>query len=286
MPDKAQPRATPETSPERLRAEQAASYQAEDFGRFFACTERLAERCLGYARSYEYHRHRVLHLLARRVPDVAFVQIGGMDGKRFDPIYPFVKHYRWQGVILEPLPDLFETLTANYVGSTGVTLVNAALADADGERTMFRVRRQAVLDGAVPLWAEGIASLFPDRNALGGRGVPPELHAALCRHAEAETVRCLTLRSLIERCGIRHLDLLQIDAEGCELLILRQVDWERWRPKMIHLEHWALPPTERGELLGMLGARGYIMRMSESDVLTLDPDLHAACTADNDGWSC
>jgi hypothetical protein len=63
---------------------------------------------------------RDLHALAHRKPDLFFLQICGMDGKRFDPIYAFVKHYRWKGIILEPLPDLFEALAANYAGSEGV----------------------------------------------------------------------------------------------------------------------------------------------------------------------
>ena len=58
--------------------------------------------------------------MAHRKPDLFFLQICGMDGKRFDPIYAFVKHYRWKGIILEPLPDLFEALAANYAGSEGV----------------------------------------------------------------------------------------------------------------------------------------------------------------------
>ena len=274
-----------ESSADRLRAEQSASFQAEDFGRFFACTRHLAEVSPGYARSYEFHVHCVLHALAHREPDLFFLQVGGMDGKRFDPIYAFVKHYRWKGIILEPLPDLFEALAANYAGNEGVVLVNAALTDSDGEHEMFRVRRQAVLDGVVPLWAEGLSSLFPDRNALGGRGVSPDLHAALRRHMQVERVKGLTLRSLAERWPMPRLDLLQVDAEGCELQILRQVDWRVHRPKAVHLEHWALPVEERGELLGMLGQQDYILRMSEADVLAVDRDLYGACSIEA-GWSC
>ena len=147
--------------PTGSRAKQSASFQAEDFKRFFVCTRRLAEVCPDYAASYEFHVHGVLHALARVEPDLFFLQVGGMDGKRFDPIYAFVKHYRWKGIILEPLPDLFETLAANYAGTERVILVNAALTDRDGEHEMFRVQRQAVLDGVVPLWAEGLSPPFP-----------------------------------------------------------------------------------------------------------------------------
>jgi FkbM family methyltransferase len=274
-----------ESRPDWVRAEQSTSFQAEDFGRFFACTQHLAELHPGYAQSYEFYVHRVLHALANREPDLFFLQIGGMDGKRFDPIYAFVKHYRWKGIILEPLADLFEALAANYAGNEGVTLVNAALTDSDGEHEMLRVRRQAVLDGLVPVWVEGLSSFLPNRNALGGCGVSPDLHATLCRHMQVESVMCLTLRSLAERYEIPRIDLLQVDAEGCELQILQQMDWSVYRPMVVQLEHWALPAEERGELLGILGKQEYVLRMSEADVLAVDQNLYKACSSEA-GWSC
>jgi FkbM family methyltransferase len=274
-----------QSDPGRLRAERSACYEAENFARYFALSERLAEVCQGYARSYEFWVHTVLYALARREPDLFFLQVGAMDGKRFDPIYAFVKNYGWTGLLLEPLPDLFEALAANYAGSENVILVNAALTEADGERDMVRVRRRAVMDGSVPVWTEGLGSFFPERNALGGTGVGPELHAAILGHAQRERVACLTLRSLAASYGLPRLDLLQVDAEGSELEILRQVVRCGYRPRVIHLEHWALPARERGELLGLLGEHGYRMRLSESDVMAVDPDLQAAIEAQT-GWPC
>jgi hypothetical protein len=56
-------------------------------------------------------------------------------------------------------------------------------------------------------------------------------------------------------------------------------------PRVIHFEHWALPAKERGELLGLLGERGYRMRMSEVDVLAVDAGLQATID-DGLGWPC
>ena len=150
---------------------------------------------------------------------------------------------------------------------------------------MLRVRRQAALDGAVPLWAEGLGTLHPERNALGGIGVGAELHAALLSHAQREPVSCLTLASLAELHMVPAIDLLQVDAEGCELDILRQVDRGGHRPMMVHLEYWTLPPQERRELLGLLVDGGYFVRMGESDVMGISPALKGAVDAAI-GWSC
>lgn len=272
-------------SAEDLRSEQIGCFETEDFGRYFALSERLAVVSPGYARSYEFWLQTALHTLERTTPGLVFLQVGGMDGKRFDPVYAFVKHYGWRGLILEPLADLFAALSANYRGSVGVTLVQAAMTDRDGRRDMVRVDRVAAADGRVPVWAEGLGSFFPERNALGGVGVEPDLHAALLRHSRHEPVDCITLRSLVERWGLPRLDLLQVDAEGCELEVLRQVDRQGFRPRVVHLEHWALSGHEKGELLGLLGERGYSLRMSESDVLAIDAPLRTAIEA-GIGWPC
>ena len=261
---------------EALRREQAESYEREDFAVCFAAGERLAEADPGYGRSYAHYLHTVLHALARLAPDMRFLQVGGMDGKRFDPVYAFVKHYRWAGVVLEPLPDLFAALRANYADAPQVSLVNAALMQSDGTQEMLRVDRGAAQAGAVPDWAEGLGSFHPERNALGGVGVDPELHATLLRHSVREAVTCLTLRSVAERCGLARIDLVQVDAEGCELEVLRQVMDGGYAPLVIQLEHWALSPRERGAVLGVLGERGYFVRMGESDVLAVDASVRAA----------
>lgn len=270
---------------EHIRSEQVARFGDEDFGRYFALSNRLAAVSVGYAQSYEFWLQTVLHTLARLEPSLTVLQVGGMDGKRYDPVYAFIKHYCWKSFILEPLPDLFEALSKNYAGFDKVTLINAALADTDGPRTMLRVRREAVLEGAVPLWAEGLGTLHPERNALGGVGVGADLHSALLGHAQHEEVACITLASLIERYAIPAFDLLQVDAEGCELDILRQVDRGRHKPMMVHLEFWALPPAERRELLGLLADWGYFARMGESDVMGISPALKMAVDAAL-GWVC
>ncbi len=262
-----------------LRRTQAEAYEREDFAACFAADERLAAADPAYGRSYVHVMQKVLHALARTVTDVRFLQVGGMDGKRFDPVYAFVKHYRWSGVILEPLEDLFAALTANYADSPQVTPLNAALMASDGKREITRVSRAASRSGVVPDWAEGLGSFHPERNALGGVGVEASLHAALLRHSARETVSCLTLRSVADTCGLDRLDLLQVDAEGCELDVMRQVVGEGYRPRVIQLEHWALPDGERDALLSVLHSLGYRVLMGEADLLATDAAWSAAA-----GW--
>ncbi len=260
------PAATPDAIA-ALRLAQATAYDQEDFAACFIADERLAAADPGYAGSYVHQMQKVLHALARTTPDLRFLQVGGMDGKRFDPIYAFVKHYRWSGVIMEPLPDLFAALAQNYADAPQVTLLNAALMEFDGTRDITRVTRAASRSGAVPDWAEGLGSFHPDRNALGGIGIDADLHAVLRQHTVRETVGCLTLASVAERTRLDRMDLLQVDAEGCELGILRQVIDGGYKPRVIQLEHWALPEGERDTLQELMRESGYSVSMSEADLL-------------------
>ena len=170
-----------------LRRAQATAYNQEDFAACFAADDRLAIADPAYAQSYVHQMQKTLHALARTTPDLRFLQIGGMDGKRFDPIYAFVKHYRWSGVILEPLPDLFAALTQNYADAPQVTLLNAALMDFDGTREITRVsreprrvpiRRGSRLGGRPGLLPSGPQRVGRRRHRCGPARGPAAAHGA------------------------------------------------------------------------------------------------------------
>src|SRR5262245_11123069 len=113
---------------------------------------------------------------------VTFLQVGANDGLRNDPIREFVVRDRWSGLLVEPLPDVFEMLQRNYRHVQGgrLVFVNAAVSDADGDALSFwtfrddflrtlpleaRLEhlRQSSFDREVPLELVGDR---PDRDAL------------------------------------------------------------------------------------------------------------------------
>ena len=52
--------------------------------------------------------------IQNEVNDPFVMVVGAMDGRMFDPIYPYVYKYHWKGLFIEPLPDLFEKLKKVY----------------------------------------------------------------------------------------------------------------------------------------------------------------------------
>ena len=50
----------------------------------------------------------------RRRPDFTFLQVGAFDGRTDDPIYPLVEEFGIRGIVVEPQPEMLETLRASY----------------------------------------------------------------------------------------------------------------------------------------------------------------------------
>jgi len=198
---------------------------------------------------------------------VFFVQIGAMDGVSFDPIHPLVTELGWAGLLVEPLPDHFERLKANYAGVRGMRFENCAVADHTGTVDLHRIPPEVVERGDLPDWANGVSSLFNNRNVLGGRKATPEDWAVIQRERIAEPVACMTLPDLLQHHDIKHIDLLQIDTEGADWMVLRQVPFETLRPAVIHMEHYNLPDDERHQAIDLLLKWEYAIRADHKDLL-------------------
>jgi FkbM family methyltransferase len=188
-----------------------------------------------------------------------FVQIGANDGKQHDPISSYVRYYQWRGVLVEPVKDYYDELVENYRDCPNLKFVNAAISAEEGTTTIYRVdpaRRD------LPKWRQGIASLQEDHHRRSG--TPDDAMIS-------EEVPCLPLMKLLANHQIGSLDLLQIDAEGCDIEIVRSLDFSRIRPKIIHFEHRLSHKVHKREdlegVLGMLVSGGYNIFINQDDCL-------------------
>lgn len=68
--------------------------------------------------------------------------------------------------------------------------------------------------------------------------VPSNLNAPDFKGQDVVTVNMDTLNHILEDCKFPRLDLLTIDVEGHELEVLKGIDLDRWRPKIIVAEAW------------------------------------------------
>ena len=200
--------------------------------------------------------------LARDGPVFA-VQIGANDGISNDPIRTFIERYGWQALLVEPLPDIFARLEQNYRGFSGVRLANCAIGP-EGPLTLYRV--QAEVGNRFP-WLHELASF--DRDVVLRHQV---FFPDLARYVVEEKVPCLPFSTLMERHDATGIDALVVDTEGYDFEILRQVDFKRYRPRIVLYEHKHLSPEIRAEAASFLASAGYATIPEEYDTLGLLQD--------------
>lgn len=215
---------------------------------------------LGYRISRTTEMHPLDTVIRSRLhPGFFFVQVGANDGKQFDPIRDYVRYFQWKGILIEPVADYFSELKINYADCPNLKFLNTAIADHEGTVTIYRVNP---LDKSLPKWKQGIASLHKDHHLRSGTSNDAMI---------AEQVPCLPLMSLLDRYHVSSLDLLQIDAEGCDLDIIKSLDFSRIVPKILHFEHRLGDKVHSqaafSEVMGMLVAKGYNLFVNQTDCL-------------------
>ncbi len=198
--------------------------------------------------------------------DVVFVQIGSCDGKAGDPLRAHVLERQWRGIVVEPVPGNFERLRKNYSDCPGVVCRNAALAAEAGTCTFYCVDAPAGV--TLPEWTREIGSL--DRNHLvkHARGLLPEVE----QYITPIEVPCVDFNTLLEDADLERIDLLHTDVEGFDLEVLKQVDFTRWRPKLVLFEVFHMTQPERTEALGLLRNAGYEIVEGDMNVLAVRQD--------------
>lgn len=177
--------------------------------------------------------------LGRRVGRATFVQVGSHDGVSNDPLFETVRRHRWRGVLVEPMPEPFARLRANYaaaLGLDGLAFENAAVGRSEGTIELFVARRA---DGDPP-WVSQLAS--SDRQVLLRHA--DEL-ADLDRRVSAVRVPSVRLPTLVARHRLERIDVLHVDAEGADLSVLEQIDLgAAWAPAAIVFEKKHLDPGQ------------------------------------------
>lgn len=199
--------------------------------------------------------------LQKRQSDIFFIQIGAMDGKTHDPIFNLVQSFCWRGILVEPMKDHFEKLKENYAGCEGLIFENAAISESSGTGTMYRIPTQTVHDKKLPQWGLQASSFFSDRNALAFDDIKP--------HVIQETVTCLSLHDLLVKHDVKDIHVLQVDAEGYDYHILRQLDFKKFRPAIINLEIVNMTPSEIGNCKQLLDKHQYLYAKAGYDLLAV-----------------
>jgi FkbM family methyltransferase len=195
--------------------------------------------------------NRLLRAFAREYPEAFFVEVGANDGQEDDQLRPYILKRAWRGIMVEPVPWIFERLRANYGHLDRVELVNVAIADQDGKLPFYHMA-QAAEGERVPPWYHTIGSFSRDAVLGHARQI-----GDLERRIVETEVPTLRFDSLLARNGAPRVDLLLTDTEGHDWEIIRSIDLAAHRPRLVVYEHYHLPVVTREERRAHMEAAGY-----------------------------
>jgi len=196
--------------------------------------------------------------ISQQKKPVQFLQVGAMDGVSYDPIHPFIRNFGWHGVLVEPLPDMLERTRNNYQGCTGLVFENVAITEQVETKSLHRIAPEVIVKHKLPDWLKGM-STFSDTKLKDYQ-----------QYVTVEEVQCIPLMALIERNALPSIDVFQIDTEGYDYTVFKQLDFSKFRPTIINLEIVNLNVDELQSLERDLFAQDYVFYRYEFDMIAMD----------------
>ena len=187
------------------------------------------------------------------------ILVGANDGISHDNLFSFLQKRNCTGIAFEPDSFSFGKLVENFKIFPGIKLVNKAIHDKLKEMVLYKVD-PAKLD-KLPEWASGIGSLDPDHHLRSG--IPGDTIIE-------ETVKAGRLMDLLrDDYNETAVDLLQVDVEGYDHEIIRQVDFNKLQPLIIRFEYANLSEEDTVTVIRLLKQNGYYCFYEDTDVVAV-----------------
>jgi FkbM family methyltransferase len=198
----------------------------------------------------------VLEFQYARTRNFQVMVIGAYDGVENDPIGNFILRHECSGIFVEPQPAVFARLQENLRERPAFQFINAAVDASSGTREFFHVRSG---HPAFPAWTEQLASFDKSHIEKHEQLVP-----GLSGHIESFMVPTVSFADLLDQVRVRAIDVLQIDAEGCDALLLTWFPFDRLKPAVIHFEIAHMSPADLQATRTRLSGHGYRLFATES----------------------
>ncbi len=194
-----------------------------------------------------------MEFFGRAYPNAWFIQVGANDGALYDPLRREILKHNWAGIMIEPVPDVFQRLGENYRAYDRIALENVAIASSEGQQAFYHIARVADPKAeGLPVWYAALGSFHKD-VILSHRDLIPDID----RRLVTRMVPCTTLEALCRKHGMDKVDLIQIDTEGHDFEVIKLIDFARLEPRVVLYEHHHLSNADRLACRKYLAARGF-----------------------------
>jgi len=225
-------------------------------------------RLLRQARKREQRRFRDYCLnLPKVVSEPVFVKVGAGDGITGDPCSDILlANTNWRGLLIEPVPYCFDRLRANFQDSRRFSLEQIAIGAPAGEGSFYYVDAKAIQSiPNLPAWFDQLGSF--DRNHI-----MKHLDGVLDSFIMECKVQVCPLSDVLMRNGIKEVHLLHVDAEGHDYEVLKTLDFAKYAPLSIFIEHKHLSGTQKTEMMLLLRKHGYSVRDCGEDYFAINEE--------------
>ena len=142
--------------------------------------------------------------------DGVFIEAGANDGVSQSNTYYLEKARGWRGVLVEPVPRLFEKCKNNRKKSV---VYNCALVSPEEEGHIVNICESG--DRGL------LSKISENNNRLNG------VVTAVCGR---------TLTSVLSEVRLERIDFFSLDVEGYELSVLKGLDFSKFTPRFILVE--------------------------------------------------
>lgn len=150
-----------------------------------------------------------------------FVELGANNGISQSNTFYLEKLKGWRGVLIEPLPRLYEQAKKNRQNAQ---VFNAACVPFGFEEPyieMMDLGLMSFVDGA-------LTAQDREKHLQTGSEFNQSMHKV--------RVPTKTLNDILISSGVQHIDFLSLDVEGYEASVLQGLDLERFAPRYLLIE--------------------------------------------------
>lgn len=195
--------------------------------------------------------------IERRKARFEVLQIGANDGVENDPIHKLVLSRGWYLCAVEPMPEPFQRLQNNYRNVRTVTCLQCAVGHVDGETTLYTLASPRAID-------DHLSSFSIDILRKHWRSIPD-----LEQRIKTQTVKCLTIESVVRQSSLHEIDMLQIDTEGYDYEIMKLAFRAGLFPPILAFEWQHLDRQAMWACRCDLLKHGYRWLLSKGDVIAI-----------------
>jgi FkbM family methyltransferase len=163
-----------------------------------------------------------------------FVEFGATDGISLNNTYLLEKNFSWTGILAEPARMWFPALRMNR----NVELSSDCVWSNSGSEIEF-------VETSIPELSTALSYMDSDE------------HASSRIKNNSYRVRTISLNDLlVQKEAPMVIDYMSIDTEGSELLILSELNFSKWKFRVITVEHNF--NEQRDAIHGLLTKNGYL----------------------------